>query len=99
MVVAQVPRAGGFLSSYDTVRLTVTKARHGLVPNLVGSSVAEARAQLRQRSLRAKISYGVGPPGTVISQTPQAGVAADPALAISLVVAPAAQSQVAAAGG
>ena len=100
LVVAQVPRAGGFLSAYDTVRLTVTKARHGLVPNLVGSSVAEARAQLRRRRLRVKISYGVGPPGTVVSQTPQAGVAADPALAISLVVAPpAGGARVAAAGG
>jgi membrane peptidoglycan carboxypeptidase len=100
LVVAQQPRAGGFLSAYDSVRLTVTKARYGLVPNLVGSSVADARNQLRSRKLRATIRYGPGPPGTVVSQTPQAGVAADPALAISLVVAPsAATASVAAAGG
>ncbi|HEY7730414.1 MAG TPA: PBP1A family penicillin-binding protein [Gaiellaceae bacterium] len=100
LVVAQQPRAGGFLSAYDTVRLTVTKARYGLVPNLVGSRVDDARDQLRSRKLRAKITYGAGPPGTVVSQTPQAGVAADPALAISLVVAPSsATASVTAAGG
>ncbi|HEU0337649.1 MAG TPA: PBP1A family penicillin-binding protein [Gaiellaceae bacterium] len=102
LVVAQQPRGGGFLSAYETVRLTVTKARYGLVPNLVGSSVSEARDQLRRRKLHARISWGQGPPGTVVSQTPEAGVAADPALAISLVVAPSpaqAQAQVAAAGG
>ena len=100
MVVAQAPRAGGFRSAYDTVRLTVTKARYGLVPNLVGSSVADARAQLRRRNLRSKVTWGTGPPGTVVGQTPQPGVAADPAIAISLVVAPGpAEARVAAAGG
>jgi penicillin-binding protein 1A len=85
-VVAQDP-PGGFLSAYDTVRLTVTKARYGLVPNLVGSSVEDARDQLERRNLRIRVSWANGPPGTVLDQRPEPGVAADPALAIKLVVA------------
>jgi penicillin-binding protein 1A len=86
VVVAQDP-AGGFLSANDTVRLTVTKARYGLVPNLVGSSVDDARDQLERRNLKVRVSWAQGPPGTVLAQKPKPGVAADPGLAIKLVVA------------
>jgi penicillin-binding protein 1A len=85
-VVAQDP-PGGFLSANDTVRLTVTKARYGLVPNLVGSSLADARAQLTARRLKMRLSWAQGPAGTVLEQRPRPGVAAEPGLPITLVVA------------
>ena len=85
-VVAQDP-PGGFLSANDTVRLTVTKARYGLVPNLVGSSIEDARRQLAARKLKVRVAWGAGPAGTVLEQRPRAGLAADPDLPIKLVVA------------
>ena len=86
LVVDQFPRAG-YLSANDSVRLVVTKARYGLIPNLVGSSVKDARAQLRKLKLKTTIEWGDGPPGTILEQSPQPGVAAEPGLAIRLVVA------------
>ena len=41
-VVRQLPRGGGFLSANGTVRIFVTAAPDGLVPNLVGSSLPDA---------------------------------------------------------
>jgi len=92
-VVKQEPRSG-FLSANDTVRLYVTRPdpRYGVVPNLVGSSVAAARARLRQQHLKVKITYAEGPAGTVLRQTPDAGVAAAPSLPVRLVVARATSS-------
>ena len=43
VVVAQDPRGGG-LSAGDSVRLSVTKSRYGLIPNFVGSSLETAGA-------------------------------------------------------
>ena len=85
-VIRQYPK-GGFLLSGDTVQLVVTTAAHGLVPNLVGSSLDAARTQLRSLKLRPRIKYVNGPPGAVLRQSPQAGVAAAPGLAVTVVVA------------
>jgi len=87
-VVKQEPR-GGFLSAGTTVRLFVTRPdpRYGLVPNLVGSSLEDARARLGKLELSPRITYGTGLPGTVVEQTPPAGVAAGPGLKMELVVA------------
>ena len=86
-VIKQEPRSG-FLSASDSVRLYVTRPdpRYGLVPNLVGSSLADARARLGKGSLKLRVVYGKGTAGTVVEQTPQPGVAAGPGLKVKLVV-------------
>jgi penicillin-binding protein 1A len=87
VVIRQFPGAGGFLSAGDTVRLVVATAPHGLIPNLVGSSVVDARAQLRKLRLKTRISWKDGPSGTVLEQRPRAGVAVVPGRTIQLVAA------------
>jgi penicillin-binding protein 1A len=87
IVTKQEPRVGSFLSAGDPVRLYATKARDGLLPNLVGSSIADARAQLKRLRIRPRIRWGDGPPGTVIQQSPRPGVAAGEGLTVRLVVA------------
>ena len=78
-MIRQFPGAGGFLSAGQTVRLVVATAQHGLIPNLIGSSVVDARAQLRKLRLKARISWTDGPSGTVLEQRPRAGGAVVPA--------------------
>ncbi len=84
-VIRQTPR-GGFLSANGTVRLFVSAAQNGLVPNLVGSSLPDARAQSRELRLRLRVRYGDGPSGTVLQQSIEAGIAARPGLPITLLV-------------
>jgi penicillin-binding protein 1A len=88
IVVREIPGVSARLSSYDTVRLVVTKAVHGVVPNVVGKPVARARTRLaragltstvRRRSTRSK-------PGRVVAQIPAAGVAAEPHMLVRIVV-------------
>jgi len=86
VVVRQYPATGG-LSAHDTVTLVVTKARYGLIPDLVGSSLADARPQLERLRLSLRIAYGPGTSGTIVRQSLQPGVAAWPGLPIRLVVA------------
>jgi membrane peptidoglycan carboxypeptidase len=88
VVVRQEPRSGAYLSSGSTVRLWVTRPdpRYGLVPNLVGSSVVEARALLGRIGIKPRLRYSSGVPETVLRQTPEAGVAAGPKLKVTLVV-------------
>jgi penicillin-binding protein 1A len=86
-VVNQEPR-NGFLSANDTVRLYVTRPdpRYGLLPNLVGSSIAVARSRLRTLKAATKITYDKGPAGSVLEQKPDPGVAAGHGLKVTLVV-------------
>lgn len=86
-VIKQEPRRG-FLSAGDPVRLYVTRPdpRYGLVPNLVGSSLADARARLRDVRLNVRVTYARGTAGVVVAQRPQAGVAAGNGLRVGLVV-------------
>jgi beta-lactam-binding protein with PASTA domain len=86
VVVKQDPK-NGFLGSYERVILYVTKAQHGVVPDLVGVSADDAQQRLRAMKLEPTISWGDGPPGTVVDQTPKPGVAAAPGLKVQLVVA------------
>jgi penicillin-binding protein 1A len=80
VVVAQIP-ARGRLSSYDKVTLVFAKAQHGLVPDVLGLSLARARAKL----LRMKLVPTLRGTGTrVIRQRPRAGVAAGAGLAVML---------------
>jgi penicillin-binding protein 1A len=85
VVIRQRP-AGGGLSAGDNVTLVVTKARYGLVPDFVGSSLADAHLQVRKLRLRAKLVYGKGPAGQILRQSVRAGLAAWPGLRITLVV-------------
>jgi penicillin-binding protein 1A len=87
VVLGQIPRSGR-LSSFDEVTLVLAKPMHGLVPNLEGATLAQARRKLGRRKLRAKITrYSDGPAGRIISQSPRPGVAATPGMTIKLVVA------------
>ncbi len=86
-VLKQEPRTG-FLSANDSVRLYVTRPdpRYGLLPNLVGSSATAARGRLKAIEARTKLRYAPGPPGSVLEQTPEPGVAAGKGLRVTLVV-------------
>ena len=86
-VIKQEPR-DGFLSANDAVRLYVSRPdpRYGLVPNLVGSSVAAAKSRLRAIKARTTITYARGPEGSVLEQTPEPGVAAGRGLRVALIV-------------
>ena len=84
-VVNQTPR-GGFLSANGFVRLWVSAAQNGLVPNLVGSSLPAARERSRKLKLRLRVLYGEGPEGTVLKQSLEAGVAVRPGLPLTLLV-------------
>ncbi len=88
IVLRQEPKPGGFLSSGSDVRVWVTRPdpRYGLVPNLVGSSLLDARAQLGRIAITPKVTYAAGLPATVLRQKPEAGVAAGPELKVTLVV-------------
>jgi penicillin-binding protein 1A len=85
IVLNQEPKAGG-LSANDSVKLWVSKAAHGLVPNFVGSSLADASREVRRLKLRVRVVDAPGPTGMVLKQTPRAGVTAAPKLRVRLVV-------------
>lgn len=85
IVLEQMPRSGG-LSAHDDVTLVVSKARYGLLPNFVGSSLATVGRELKRLKLRANVVESPGRAGTVLRQTPAAGVTAAPGLTVNLVV-------------
>ena len=85
-VVNQEPR-GGYLSANDKVRLFVSLAQDGLVPNLVGSSLPDARKRTRKLQLAVRVRYAAGgPSGTVLRQSLEPGIAVRPGLPITLLV-------------
>jgi penicillin-binding protein 1A len=84
-VVKQQPR-GGFLSANGSVRIWVSAAQNGLVPNLVGSSLPDARARSRKLKLALRVRYGDGPSGTVLEQSLEPGIAVRPGLPLTLLV-------------
>jgi penicillin-binding protein 1A len=85
IVLNQEPKAGG-LSSGDSVRLYVSKPEHGLVPNFVGSALADVSKEVRRLKLRIRVVDAPGPMGVVLKQTPAPGVTAAPKLRVRLVV-------------
>ncbi|HUF02167.1 MAG TPA: PBP1A family penicillin-binding protein [Gaiellaceae bacterium] len=85
LVVKQDP-AGGGLSANDTVLLSVSKPQHGLVPNLIGSSVEVAAPELQRRRLRIEGETAPGPLGVILRQRPRPGVTASPKVTIRVVV-------------
>jgi penicillin-binding protein 1A len=85
IVLNQEPKAGG-LSAGDHVKLYVSKAQHGLVPNFVGSSLEDASREVRRLKLRVRVVDAPGPTGMVLRQTPKPGVTAAPKMRVRLVV-------------
>ena len=85
LVVDQDPRRGG-LSAHDEVIVTVAKAQHGLLPNFVGSSLADAQSEAKRLKIRLVAHTSPGREGTVLRQLPQPGVAVAPKLRVRLVV-------------
>jgi membrane peptidoglycan carboxypeptidase len=79
VVDGQIPR-GGTLSAWDKVTLVLPKAQHGVVPRVVGLTVARARAKLAPLKLRLKITGSRT--GKVVSQQPHWGVAAAPGMRV-----------------
>jgi len=85
-VVKQDPR-GGYLSANGRVRLFVSLAQDGLVPNLVGSSLPDARQRTKKLRLAVRVRYTAGSPsGTVLRQSLEPGIAVRPGLPITLLV-------------
>jgi len=83
VVLDQFPRRG-HLSSFDTVTLVMAKPLHGVIPDVVGMTLARARAKLRSRGLAAHAPAGALDTSRVVAQWPKPRVAAAPRLKVSL---------------
>ncbi len=81
VVVGQIP-LGGTLSAWDRVTLVLPKAQHGVVPRLVGLTVARAEARLAR--LKVDVRLRGGSKETVVAQRPGWGVAAAPGMRVVL---------------
>ena len=92
IVVDQDPREGG-LSAHDSVLVVVSKARHGLLPNFVGSSLEDAQRESARLKLRTRIATAPGHAGAVLRQSPRPGVAFAPGLRVRLVVGDGSRTQ------
>jgi len=92
LVVDQFPRRGG-LSAHDVVTIVVSKARDGVLPNFVGSSLDAASTVAHRMQLRLTATTGRGRSGIVLRQSPKPGVAAAPGLAVTLVVGDGSRTQ------
>ena len=89
-MVGEIPSIGSHLSPFDTVRLVLAKSLHGTVPSVVGLSTQAALERLAARGLKPVVGglfAGGGGPERVISEQPEAGVAAAGGMKITLVVA------------
>jgi len=65
-------------SAYSTIELTVPRAGHGVVPDLVGLSLDQARSALARVQARAQARGATS--GRVVAESPRAGVAASPGM-------------------
>src|SRR5262249_48964068 len=75
LVIDQFPKRG-HASSYDTVTLVLAKSLHGVVPNVVGLTIRQARARIRARGfVPVQDRTSDGRAGVVLAQMPPAGVA------------------------
>jgi penicillin-binding protein 1A len=80
VVVKQIP-AHGHLSSFERVTIVFAKPLHGVVPDLVGLRLPQARAKLERLKLHP-VFRGRGP--RIVRQRPKPGVAAAPGLPVTL---------------
>ena len=83
IVVAQIP-AGGTLSSWQKVTVVLPKSLHGVVPRVVGLTVAQAQGpKLAKLKVRVRVT-GPRASGKVVSQSRAAGTASAAGLTITL---------------
>ena len=66
--------------------VVVAKAQYGLLPNFVGSSLADAQREAKRLEVRLRARTAPGRAGTVLRQVPEPGVAVAPGLRVRLVV-------------
>jgi len=86
VVVRQYP-AGGHLSSGDHVTIVLSKALQGVIPNVVGLTLDQARARLKPLKLEVAVSPSDSPGSArVIAQSPRRGRASAPGMGITLAV-------------
>ena len=84
VVIRQIPKKGT-LSSFDNVIVVLAKPVNGLVPDVEGLTLAEARAKLRSLDLRLRAGAFVqGRSGRVVAQEPRAGGAVKPGMVVTL---------------
>jgi penicillin-binding protein 1A len=86
VVVDQFPKRG-YRSSFDELILVVSKPTRGVIPNLVGRDIEDARRRLRGLKLEPRITWADGTPGKVLRQKTKPGLAAAPGVKVELVVA------------
>jgi beta-lactam-binding protein with PASTA domain len=92
LVISQSPAAGTPVTADTAVTLVIGTAEDGdtvVVPEVVGSSRDQAQAKLGEAGLTVgQVSEQPGAPaGTVLKQSPEAGVRVPPGTAVALVVA------------
>jgi penicillin-binding protein 1A len=86
VVIRQIPKTGT-LSSYDDVIVVLAKPVNGLVPDVVGLTLTQARAKLKSLNLRLRAGPFIpGKPGRVVVQEPRAGGAAKPGMSVTLLL-------------
>jgi penicillin-binding protein 1A len=85
LVVDQDPRRGG-LSANDDVTVIVSKARFGMLPNFVGSSLGDVQREATRLRVSLHAKTAPGHAGTVLRQSPKPGVAIAPGMRVRLVV-------------
>jgi penicillin-binding protein 1A len=84
VVLKQFPAGGGHLSSGGRVTLVLAKAVDGVVPNLVGLTLDQARAKLERLKADVKVAGDDSGEARVVAQAPLRGRAAAPGMTITL---------------
>jgi penicillin-binding protein 1A len=81
VIVRQEPRAGARVSANESVIVVLAKAKHGVVPKVVGLGVDQADEKLRELELEPDVRGE----GRVVAQKPKWGTAAAPGMPITLI--------------
>jgi penicillin-binding protein 1A len=85
-IVKQIP-AGGTLSAFDTLQIVLPRIDNGLLPDIVGLSLGDARVRLAEQGVRTRVVQQVeGPIGVVMQQKPKPKTAAVEGMTVRLVV-------------
>ena len=86
LVVDQDPRRGGLSANDERDDLRDSTARFGILPNFVGSSLADVQRRRSGSSCDSSREPAPGREGTVLRQVPEPGVATAPRMRVRLVV-------------
>jgi beta-lactam-binding protein with PASTA domain len=87
VVVDLDPDPAKALSAYDTVKIWVTVAPKGTVPNVVGLPLLEAREKLTNRRLLTAVDGVEDLDAIVVEQSPRGNVAAGEGMTVALKLA------------